>query len=109
MGEGQATRRRACAYRTIGWPKTRGTAAKAGLDQLKDLVAGRSVIVIGEHDEDKLTGAWPGKEGMVSAYEALKEACFRVQMVFPPKRFKDLRTWVTDSDLTRDSRLVPPK
>jgi len=71
---------------------------KAGLGVLKDLVRGRDVIVVGENDE-------AGVEGMVAAYQTLKDGAKSVQQVLPPEHLKDLRQWKNRGELTHDGLL----
>ena len=78
----------------------------AGLDVLKDVVRGRKVIVVGENDDvNPATGKRPGHEGMVAAFQMLKGAARDLRMVLPPEHFKDLRSWVRQSEMTHDSFL----
>ena len=65
----------------------------AGLDLLKELVRGRSVVVLGENDE-KADGQFPGKEGMIATFLVLRDVCPEVLRVMPPDGVKDLRHWV---------------
>lgn len=68
---------------------------KAGLGLLKELVRNREVIVVGENDE-------AGVEGMVAAFQIVKETAKDIKQVLPPEHIKDLRQWKQTGDLTRD-------
>lgn len=64
----------------------------AGLGLLRELVRGRSLILIGENDR-KPNGDWPGRDGVEAAFENVKNICPSVVKVFPPEDCKDLREW----------------
>lgn len=76
----------------------------ACMEELKDLVRGRRVLVIGENDK-KPDGTEPGKEGMIAAFQVLTKVCGDIKMVMPPVHVKDLRAWVVKFDLTREELL----
>lgn len=80
----------------VGRPSNTG-----GIQLLCQLVAGRSVIVIGENDR-KADGTWPGREGMEKVFEALRQCCPEVRKLLPPIPFKDLRAWIQYEELTAD-------
>ena len=67
----------------VGRPSSRGC-----LDKLASLVAGRSVIVIGEND------AGAGKLGMDTAFGVLKPVAKHTAKIMPPPGVKDFRQWV---------------
>jgi P4 family phage/plasmid primase-like protien len=85
---------------TVGRPSN-----LAGLDELKELVRGRSVVIIGENDQ-KADGKWPGKEGMEATAQILRGVCKGVKMVMPPEHVKDARAWVVKYGLTREKFLA---
>ena len=76
-------------YLAVGRPSAGGS-----LDKLPSLIAGRSVIVLGEND------AGAGKEGMDKAFEILQPHAKKIIKFLPPKGIKDLRQWVCQG-LTR--------
>jgi putative DNA primase/helicase len=69
-------------FTTVGRP-----SAEGGIPLLRNLLAGRDVVIIGEND----SGA--GVKGMESAFAALKDICKNVVKVLPPEGVKDLRAW----------------
>lgn len=73
----------------------------SGLDIAAELVRGRPVVVVGENDL-KPDGKWPGREGMVAAFQSVCKKTFSVKMVLPPSGVKDLRAWIVTNGLTRD-------
>ena len=72
----------------------------ACMDMLRDLVRGRNCVVVGENDQ-KASGHWPGRDGMLAAFQALRGAC-RVRMMLPPTTVKDLRAWKHKHSLDHD-------
>ncbi len=78
----------------IGRPSATGC-----LDKLTSLVAGRSVVVLGEND------AGAGQEGMDKTFEVLQPHAGHIVKMLPPEGIKDLRQWVAQG-LTRE-RLLP--
>lgn len=72
----------------------------ACMDMLRDLVRGRSCLVVGENDQ-KSDGRWPGKEGMYAAFQALRGVCRDLKMVMPPDGIKDFRAWKNKHGLTQ--------
>lgn len=76
----------------------------ACLDMLADLVRGRSVVIVGENDKYIEHGVekWPGKEGMIAAFQAVSRVTKDVKMLMPPEHVKDLRAWVAKYKLTHD-------
>jgi len=73
----------------------------ACMDMLKDLLRGRRVIVVGENDDiNPTTGKRPGEEGMVAAFQMLRNVCPDTTMVLPPAHLKDLRQWKTRESIT---------
>jgi len=77
----------------VGRPNSTGC-----LDKLAQLVAGYSVIVLGEND------AGAGLKGMEKAFEILKPQAKQIVKLLPPDGIKDLRQWVTQG-LTQDQFL----
>jgi hypothetical protein len=65
----------------------------ACMDELKDLVRGRRVVIIGENDKHTVAGkeVEPGREGMVAAFQVISKVCGDIKMVMPPSHIKDLR------------------
>ena len=85
----------------VGRPSNR-----AGLTQLKALIRGRDVLVLGENDDvNPQTGERPGHAGMVAAFQMLKGAAKSIKQAMPPEHVKDLREWVSAGGLTRDTLL----
>jgi putative DNA primase/helicase len=76
----------------------------ACMDMLSRLVRGRECIVVGENDK-KSDGRWPGREGMIAAWQTVKRVCPRATMLMPPEHVKDLRAWVAKYKLTREKLL----
>lgn len=79
----------------------------AGLGYLKQLVKGRSCFIIGENDVSmRADGStrYPGKEGMDSCFETLKNVC-KLKKFLPPPNVKDLRQWKTEFGLTKETLL----
>lgn len=72
----------------------------AGVLRLPDILRGREVWVIGENDQ-KADGKWPGKEGMLAAFQSIRSTTKHVKMVMPPTFVKDLRAWKNKYGLTR--------
>lgn len=80
----------------------------ACMDMLCDLLRGRDVIVLGENDCKIDPGGverWPGREGMLAAFQTIKRICRNVTMVMPPEHVKDLRSWKVKYGLTRQKLL----
>lgn len=80
----------------------------ACMDELKDLVRGRRVVIIGENDKHIVAGkeVEPGREGMVAAFQILSKVCSDIKMVMPPPHIKDLRAWKVKYELTREQLLA---
>jgi hypothetical protein len=56
---------------------------------------GRRIVVLGENDQ-KESGAWPGREGAEKVAGALSRRLRRpVQICYPPAGYKDIREWIT--------------
>jgi hypothetical protein len=83
-------------YNSVGRPSN-----LACMDMVANLVRGRSVIIVGENDK-KADGKEPGREGMITAYQAVRNTCRDVKTVMPPDHIKDLRAWRVKYGLTRD-------
>lgn len=77
----------------IGRPNDKGC-----LDILSRLVAGRSVIVLGEND------AGAGREGMEKTFEIIHSSVSQGGKLLPPVGIKDLRQWLQQG-LTHDDLL----
>lgn len=78
----------------------------ACMEELKDLVRGRNAIIIGENDDiNPTTGKRPGEEGMIAAFQALKNVCPDLTMALPPAHAKDLRQWKSTFGLTAEQLL----
>ena len=73
----------------------------ARMDMLCDLLRSRPVVIVGENDR-KPDGREPGKEGMITAFQALKHVCRDLRMVMPPEHIKDIRVWKAKYGLTKD-------
>lgn len=71
----------------------------ACMDMLRDVLRGRPVIVVGENDRTD-DGREPGKEGMIAAFQTLKQVNRDVVAVMPPPHIKDLRAWRVKYGLT---------
>lgn len=93
------------AWMGLGFPAVGRPSNLAGLDQLRKLLMGRTVVVVGENDK-KPNGLWPGKEGMEAAAKALTSVCPDVRMVMPPPGIKDSRAWIVGQSLTKDGFLA---
>lgn len=78
----------------VGRPSSSGC-----LNLLPPLLRGRKAIIIGENDQ-KATGEWPGRTGMVATYEQLRDVCPQCIQILPPRDVKDFREWVTKYQLT---------
>lgn len=76
-----------------------GKYTALGVKLLPDLLRGRSVVVIGEHD------GGDGMKGMEKAFQTLKPHCPSVVKIVPPPEFKDLRAWLAKGGLTQDELL----
>lgn len=76
----------------------------ACMDMLRDLVRGRRCFILGENDR-KADGRHPGKEGMIAAFQAVKQSAREVRMVMPPEHIKDFRAWRVKYSLTKDQFL----
>lgn len=76
----------------------------AGLGHLRQLVAGRDVIIIGENDQ-KEDGRWPGRTGAERTFETLQHVCNAVWFM-PPEGVKDLRSWKNNHGLDQTSLLA---
>lgn len=74
----------------------------ACMDMLSDLLRSRDVWVIGENDK-KPDGSEPGREGMIAAFQCLRNTCKTVKMLMPPEHVKDLRAWKVKFGLTADA------
>ncbi len=74
-------------------------SAESGQALLIRLVRGKEVIVVGDND------AGVGKKGMESTFQTLVSVCTKVTKVLPPARFKDLRQWKNQVQLTETSFL----
>jgi len=74
----------------IGRPSSAGC-----LSLIPPLIAGRSVVVLGEND------AGAGKEGMEQTFEILRPHAKQIVKVMPPEGVKDLRQWA-EQGLARD-------
>lgn len=68
----------------VGRPSANGAA-----DHLADLLEGRHVTVLGEHDDGV------GETAPYQIANRLADRCASVRVVFPPKEHKDLRAWVS--------------
>lgn len=77
-------------FTCVGRPSNSGC-----LDTLSTLVAGRTVIVLGEND------AGPGREGMEKTFEVLQPVVKTAIKLMPPEGIKDLRQWISQG-LTRE-------
>lgn len=89
-----------CAALDLGFDSVGRPSNLACLDMLCDLVRGRDCIIVGENDP-KADGRFPGREGMIAAYQVLKKEIRNVQMLMPPEHVKDLRAWVSKYKLDR--------
>lgn len=78
----------------IGRPSNLG-----GLAIVAELVRGRPMIVVGENDQ-KSDGKWPGRDGMMAAFETARKGTPDAKMIMPPPTVKDLRSWVVKNNLT---------
>ncbi len=76
----------------VGRPSSHG-----GQDDLKSLLAGRTVLIVAEND----SGA--GRDGAGVIHAVLKQVCPEVRVTAPPAEYKDLREWVTAGGLTVDT------
>jgi hypothetical protein len=76
----------------------------ACMDVLADLVRGREVIIVGENDK-KADGQWPGREGMIAAFQMVRKTARKATMLMPPEHVKDFRAWVSKYKLNRDAFL----
>jgi putative DNA primase/helicase len=83
----------------IGFTAVGRPSNLACMDLLTDLLRARSVIIVGENDQ-KPNGRHPGKEGMIAAFQTLKNVCRDIKMVMPPETIKDLRAWVVKQRIT---------
>ena len=73
-------------FEVVGRPSNTG-----GADHLKGLLKNREIIVLGENDQ-KESGAWPGRDGAVAVAQKLADLLQRsVPVGFPPGDAKDLR------------------
>jgi hypothetical protein len=82
-------------------------SARAGLQQLADLLAGcrRDIVVLGEMDP-KGDGDWPGRDGAVATAKRLAAARREaVAWSFPPDGAKDVRAWFKAQGLNEVSLL----
>ncbi|MCC7146263.1 MAG: AAA family ATPase [Phycisphaeraceae bacterium] len=75
---------------TIGRPSCTG-----GLDFLRELLADRHVLIIGENDTkpDADPDTRPGKVGAEKIASGLLGIAASVRVIFPPEGVKDLRAW----------------
>ncbi len=73
-------------------------SALGGRALLPQLVGGRSVVIMGEHDSGD------GEKGMQALFETLKPVCPSAQKLMPPEGVKDLRAWRNEG-LTLDGFL----
>lgn len=76
----------------------------AGLGYLKELVKGRTCLIIGENDL-KSDGRWPGRDGMEAAFETIKNTSTARKML-PPEGVKDFREWTQKVALTAEAVLA---
>jgi len=79
----------------------------ACMDELKELVRGRRVLVIGENDA-KSDGRHPGRDGVNACVKtlAVDGVASEVVSIFPPKPYKDLRAAKVVGGLTRAKLLA---
>jgi putative DNA primase/helicase len=68
--------------------------AGQGGEMLAEWLQGRHVVIVGDGDE-------AGRRGVAKLTEALQGAAQSVRSCYPPKGFKDLRTWVVDGAADR--------
>lgn len=97
----------AAAARDFGMESVGRPSNLAGLGHLRDLVKGRSCVIVGENDiayRNDGTPYYPGQQGVEAAFETLKNCC-KIVKVFPPEGIKDLRQWKNEQSLTRDAFL----
>jgi len=83
----------------LGFVAVGKPSASGGFSYLVDLLIGRDVVVIGEHD------AGVGRLGMEKTFEALKPRVESVRKLMPPAGIKDLRAWLKNG-LTKEKLLV---
>lgn len=87
-----------------------------GVEHLLLIVKDRHICIVAENDEKPATngkpGHWPGRDGANRVAGALVSVCASVRIIFPPKKFKDLRAWIiggaTRADLERTIRVATP-
>lgn len=98
-GASDASAARDCGFVSVGRPSN-----LAGLGYLKELVRGRTCLIIGENDQ-KSDGKWPGRDGMMAAFETVKNTS-EARYVLPPEEFKDFRQWKNQAALTAESLMA---
>ena len=78
----------------IGRPSNNG-GVRLLAELLKDLDAGRDIIIVGENDR-KVTGDWPGRRGAEAVARGLAVRLGRpIPWALPPDESKDVRDWLT--------------
>lgn len=94
----------AAAALDLGFDAVGRPSNLACMDLLCQLVKGRDCIVIGENDKKIEPGGverFPGRDGMIAAFQTIKRVCRDVKMVMPPEHVKDLRAWRVKYGLTK--------
>jgi P4 family phage/plasmid primase-like protien len=94
----------AAAAMDLGFVSVGRPSNLACMDILRDVVRGRSCVVVGENDK-KADEKWPGRDGMLATFQALKGLCPKIKMVMPPSHIKDLRAWKVKYGLTKEDFL----
>lgn len=91
----------AAAATDLGFVSVGRPSNLACMDMLRDLVRSRPCVVVGENDK-KPDGREPGREGMVAAFQSIRNVCREVKMIMPPEGIKDLRAWKNKHKLKRE-------
>lgn len=82
------------ACETLGLASVGRPCNAGGGDELARLLEGRAALVVGENDQ-KPSGAWPGRDGARSVAARLAMAWGRaVAWALPPAGTKDARAWL---------------
>lgn len=95
----------AAAGRDLGFVTVGRPSNLAGMGLLRELLKGRTVLIIGENDVTTRTDGslrYPGREGMEATFETLKNVA-AVKKLLPPEGIKDLRIWKNDHGLTKEA------
>lgn len=95
----------ACAAYDLGLVGLGRPNAQGGLEIVADLVRGRACIIVGENDK-KANGDWPGQVGASMTLKACAKSTAKARILYPPSHVKDLRVWLTNYGLTKDTLLA---